>query len=401
MASSDSSKSAYSGSSRNSLTSTVLWNQEAFDTFRFSVHIFALNNIWPDATHNDIIVERLRGGGFNRIIGLTRRGNSRTNSAEVQYILRIPRHKDAHVDRDVASLEFLERHTKISVPKVITFEHTAENELESPYMIQNRIAGVDVLSGFPKLDHIGKLRFALELGNVFRQLLAVRSHTAGSLVFSSLDDDLRAEFSVIPYRSEGNNLAVPYSNTKATTQTVRDLLLNNFGDQMARISKYLPKASPKLSLLGQLCSMVWELEDGGWFNNVDYCLAHLDLAPRNILINPTSDLKQPIISAVLDWDSAVFGPKFMACAPPLWVWNWLDDEDEDERTANDVPPTAEGRQLKRAFEIAAGKDYRRFAYHPAYRLARRLVRFAIEDGVQSNEDWRDAEEMLEEWKTIK
>ncbi|KAI1661105.1 kinase-like domain-containing protein [Daldinia decipiens] len=392
--------SPYSGSSTNSLTSTVAWGQEAFDTFQFNVLSFALNNIWPDAILDDIIIERLRGGGFNRIIGLTRKGSSRTNSAEVQYIIRIPRYKNAPVDRDVATLEFLERHTKISIPNVITFDNTPDNELESPYILQNRIAGTDVLSGFPKLNHAEKLRFAHELGNVFRQILAVRSHKAGSLVFSD-NEDLKAEFRVIPYRSKVTSLAVPYSNTKTTTQTVRDLLLSNFEDQMAYILEKFPKASVKLGLLDKLCSMAGELEERGWFNNVHYCLAHLDLAPRNILINPTSDLKQPIISAVLDWDAAVFAPQFMACAPPLWLWGWLDDEDEDERTANDVPPTVEGHQLKTAFERAAGKEYMRFAYHPAYRLARRLVRFAIGDGIQSNEDWRDAEEVLEEWKTIR
>ncbi|KAI0849181.1 kinase-like domain-containing protein [Daldinia vernicosa] len=396
-------KSAYSESSRHSVTSTVLWDHDAFETYQFSVLEFALYNIWPGANLNDIIIERLKGGGFNRIIGLTRKGNSRTNSADVQYIVRIPRHDDARVDRDVATLEFLGRHTKISVPKVLTFDTTEDNELHFPYMIQDRIAGTDVLTGFPRLNHAKKLRFARELGNVFRQILAVRSHTAGSLVFSSEgnDIDIKAEFSVIPYGHDGFNLAVPYSSTKTTRQTIRDLLLSNFQDQMAHIIKYHPSAYLKFGLFGQLCAMVWELEERGLFHNVDYCLAHLDLAPRNILIDPTSTPKKPIISGVLDWDSAVFAPAFMACEPPLWVWGWLDGEDEDERTANDVPPTVEGRQLKKAFERAAGKDYMRFAYNPAYRLARRLVRFAIQHELQSNYDWGDVEVMLAEWKTVR
>jgi len=146
--------------------------------------------------------------------------------------------------------------------------------------------------------------------------------------------------------------------------------------------------------------MALELDAAGWFHQVWYSLAHLDLAPRNILVDEVafldpsrpSDLSRPIINGVLDWDGAVLAPCFLSCYPPVWVWGWRDDEDEDERTANDDPRTAQGRQLKMEFEEAAGVDYVRFAYGPHYRL----VRFGI-DGIRSNEDYREAEAMLREW----
>ncbi len=66
----------------------------------------------------------------------------------------------------------------------------------------------------------------------------------------------------------------------------------------------------------------------------------------------------------------------MSCYQPLWLWACQDDGDEDERTANDDPGMAEGREIKVAFEDAAGDDYVRLAYGTPYRLARRFVRFA-------------------------
>ena len=51
------------------------------------------------------------------------------------------------------------------------------------------------------------------------------------------------------------------------------------------------------------------------------------------------------------------------------------------------------------FEEAAGTDYVRFAYRAPYRLARRLVRFAI-DGLHSNEDYKEATAMLREWAQV-
>jgi aminoglycoside phosphotransferase (APT) family kinase protein len=149
-------------------------------------------------------------------------------------------------------------------------------------------------------------------------------------------------------------------------------------------------------LIDRFCAMALELDAGGWLVNSHYSLAHLDLAPRNILVDPTSDTQLPIITGILDWDSAILAPMFMSCAPPLWIWGWQDDEDEDERTANNEPPTLEARQLKLLFEKAAGPDYMRLAYDPAYRLARRLVRFAFE-GVRSNEHFKEAQTMLQEW----
>ncbi|KIX05260.1 uncharacterized protein Z518_06132 [Rhinocladiella mackenziei CBS 650.93] len=95
----------------------------------------------------------------------------------------------------------------------------------------------------------------------------------------------------------------------------------------------------------------------GWFSGNHISLCHLDLAPRNILAGLMGDGQSPQITAIFGWDSTVFALSFMSCAPPLRVWAWNNEEDEDERTANDDPPPVESRQLKSYFEEAAGLDY--------------------------------------------
>jgi hypothetical protein len=104
---------------------------------------FAQSNIWTDATPKEIAVERLQGGGFNRIIGLTRQFHGRSNM-EIQYILRLPRFEAAQLDNDVAVLRFLHQHCEIPAPKVIMFDGTKDNGLGSQYMLQNRIPGTDL-----------------------------------------------------------------------------------------------------------------------------------------------------------------------------------------------------------------------------------------------------------------
>jgi hypothetical protein len=83
----------------------------------------------------------------------------------------------------------------------------------------------------------------------------------------------------------------------------------------------------------------------------------------------------------------------------MWLWAWNDEDEEDERLANNTPPIPELRELKQLFEHAAGPTYRRFAYGAQYRLARKLLRFAI-DGLQSNEDLIGAELLLAEWVEV-
>ncbi|PSN73635.1 hypothetical protein BS50DRAFT_467362, partial [Corynespora cassiicola Philippines] len=175
-----------------------------------------------------------------------------------------------------------------------------------------------------------------------------------------------------------------------------DLLKTIFTLRTADGEKKYPLDTIRPKLFSQFMEMAGELDEDGWFQDVPFSLCHLDLEPRNILIDATHDKQRPIITGILDWDSAVLAPSFMSCKPPQWIWDWQDDEDEDEQTANDVPPTKECIKLKIAFEMAAGWDYMLYAYSPVYRLARRLVRFAI-DGIRSAEDIDEAEKILEEW----
>ena len=120
-----------------------------------------------------------------------------------------------------------------------------------------------------------------------------------------------------------------------------------------------------------------------------------------MLVDRTSNAPLPTISAILDWDSAVIASAFLSAAPLMWLWDWKYDEDENERLANNVLPTAEGRELKALFEEAAGEDHIRLAYEPAYRLARQLVLFAIND-VRSNEAYREGgKAMIQEWAVVR
>ncbi|KAI1805738.1 hypothetical protein F4811DRAFT_514177 [Daldinia bambusicola] len=382
-------------SDTESVSSSVMYaDEEPFVTFQGRVLNFALHKIWPDATEEEITVERMAGGAENRIICMSRQPTEQP-STNIQYIIRMPRFDTTHLDSQVATLQFLHQHSKIHAPDVISFDDTEDNELNVKYIIQTRIPGGSLLFSYPHLTHEERCRLACELGHVYSKVLSTRSDRSGVLM---LPIDRAGPLEILPWRRPDVPCTREYRNS-LVAEDIKKILQDIFTAQKDYDLRMWPTDTAGPAVMDQFYTMAEELEADGWFTSCYTSLAHLDLEPRNILVNPTSDTSAPIISAILDWDSAVFAPQFMCCKPPLWLWGWQDDDEEDERTANDEPPTPEGRQLKQLFEEAAGPDYARFAYEPAYRLARRLVRFAIE-GICSNMAFEEANEMLEEWAAI-
>ena len=65
----------------------------------------------------EISVERTRGGGFNRIIGIS--VASIESPTFSQYILRTPRFETTQPDHDLAPLQLLRQRSKLRVPQVV------------------------------------------------------------------------------------------------------------------------------------------------------------------------------------------------------------------------------------------------------------------------------------------
>ena len=382
-------------SDAGSESSTIVWGHEPFDSFRNRVLELA-QTLWATSSTDDIEIERMAGGGFNRVIGISRKVSG--HEEREQYVLRVPRFDAAKLDRDVAALYFVSQLGGIPIPDVVFFDETPDNKLDLPFMVQNRISGTGLISVFPTLEDDAKCQIASELGHVFRRMLSAKNSAAGLLGLppNSKSSETRSRDVIILPLYEAEHLEPDLAATPSVYNDTLDLLETSFNARKADEMKTRPTATLTSKMTDQFITMASELDADGWFKDVPFSLCHLDLAPRNILVGAAADGLGTTITAVLDWDSAILAPSFMSCAPPLWVWAWLDDDDEDERTANNTPATEQGKALKTAFEEAAGPEYVRYAYSPAYRLSRRLVRFAV-DGIRSNEHFREAESMLQEW----
>lgn len=372
-------------------SSTVVYDHEAFETFKVRVLELCQTVLAP--LKGEISVERMHGGGFNRIIGISVVSNESPTIS--QYIIRIPRFEATQLDRDLAPLQLLRQRSKLKTPDVVTFDTTTRNVLESPYMIQKRIPGLSLFPAYPDMPREMKYAIAKELGSFFSEVHSIRSVTAGRLTLSPSHNSLMIQ----PFNNTETDAAVLYEDGPAA-QTTLDMLCAILEHKKELAVSAGPNHSFRVSFFDSFITTASEMSALGVLDENYYCLCHLDLEPRNILVSSPSPSQPQAITGILDWDSAVFAPPFMSCSPPMWLWAWNNEDEEDEQLANNTPPTPELRELKQLFEDAAGLTYRRFAYGAQYRLARRLLRFAI-DGLQSNEDFTAAELLLDEWGVVR
>lgn len=373
-------------------SSTADYDHEPFETFKVKALELCSTVLAP--SHGKISVEQMHGGGFNRITGVSVCGSE--GSAASQYILRVPRFQDAQLDRDLAPLELLRRRSKTRIPRVVAFDMTRSNILNSPYMIQTRLPGSSLFPVYPSMPHKTRCAIAKELGGFLSEMHSIRSVTAGKLTLSPSLGSLMVQ----PFNSTETDATLLYKSGPAA-QTTSDMLHTTLkhGKELA-LAQSGPNQLFRVSIFDYFIAMALEMTALGILDESYYCLCHLDLEPRNILVSPPSSNQPQAITGIVDWDSALFAPPFMSCSPPMWLWAWNAEDKEDERLANNTPQTPELCELKEMFEQAAGPAYRRFAYGAQYRLARKLMQLAI-DGLQSDEDLIAAEVLLAEWIEVR
>ncbi|KAJ9667343.1 hypothetical protein H2201_002544 [Coniosporium apollinis] len=171
-------------------------------------------------------------------------------------------------------------------------------------------------------------------------------------------------------------------------QSVLDFLLM----QLKRWSALRDHTEPEWD---RMQAMAWQMTLQDLFNDDRYYLCHLGLEPRNILVR-VRDGATVTVEGILGWEGAISAPKFVGCAPPVWLWSW---NAESRNTNNNGESTdSEAQELKALFEKVIGKGYLRYAYKPEYRLVRKLCDFAVH-GMDARR--QEAKEILDEWETLR
>lgn len=424
-------KSVHSVRSR---TSTLEFHHEPFEDFKPLVEQLC-SEIWPRSARNTTLqrllgnrftgllrtrtfpltsrllsfntfhVERLSGGSFNRIIGITVTKPQSQDS--VPYVLRVPRFESAHPDREVAILEYVRYHSTIPVPRVVAMDFTKNNPLKQPYVVQTRIPGFELQSkkqNFTQLTHAQQCAFTTEFGRILCKLQDMGNSTPGQVEASTNAHSIREyhirafDVDADPFGENPEMDAISLAKQAPHYSSTLDFFLSQFERWKAAASKH--DNLLKVDYMKCLAAVATQMNDAGFLGDNENCLCHLDLnhAPHNIMVNICGETLS--ISGILDWDSAIFAPRFVGCVPPMWIWAWNAEENEDEAHANDTPDSLEQQELKQLFEEAVGENFLRFAYPPQYRIARKLLKFA-QHGMDSSWHIDEADKLISEWAGLR
>ena len=367
----------------------------------------------PKAPSKQFLIERMRGGSYNRVTGITILDPN--GKEENRFVLRVPRIPwDSTPEREVAILRYVRQYTSIPIPEVIAVDYTSNNSLKDPYVIQKRVPGVNIWEAKQEREITTEqwCTVAREVGRTMLELQKVTNPTPG-LLESSLNEDGTYSFSVMPFDIKSSH--DPHWKEKAAAVTAEKkasvlrlykkstflFLITQFGRWMADELAQRPDGIYNWDFMHRLAKVAGQMEKMCLLGDDVNCLTHLDLAGRNIMVefHPGEPLK---ITGYLDWDSAVFAPRFVSCAPPWWLWQDDDDEtdyQDDESRANETPAQAHKLEIKRAFEETVGEDFLAYAYKPQFQLARKLFRIA-KHGNSSTTQLQMVEDFLDEWEAF-
>ncbi|KAL6714036.1 hypothetical protein ACLMJK_008530 [Lecanora helva] len=371
--------------------------------------------LWPAAPPKSFEIDRMSGGSFNRIVGIKIIGSEKEDT--IPLILRTSRDlSDSRPDREMAILQYIGLHTRVSVPQIKAFDLTEDNPLKMPYVIQNRVPGVCFSAAIKDgLSHKQWCTITKEVANVILELQKVENRTPG-LIETSVKEDGAQTFNICAFDIRNPRdmewkqriaKSPEYEADRANalecyeTKTL-DFLTTQFGRWLREELRPCPFNVLYNNKMRELALVASEMNKEGIFGESKNCLVHMDLAARNIMVEvgPDDFIK---ITGVLDWDSAIFAPRFVSCRPPWWLWQdqeHPEDAMEDETNANigaaDDPELIE---VKSIFDSIMGEEYVRCAYQPEYLIARRLFDIALH-GNWSNETWREIDDIVKDWDTL-
>ncbi|KAK4695747.1 hypothetical protein P7C71_g2056, partial [Lecanoromycetidae sp. Uapishka_2] len=363
------------------------------------------------------LIQHFKGGGFNHITSSTLPASYIKGHRNL--ILRVPREDGSRPDQQVAVLNYVRQRTLIPVATIEATDFTCDNAVGRPYVLQQRIPGRDLDSVWDDLNHSQRCVVAKEVGRLIANLLSLESPYAGTIEPATNDSYISTETPIIvPFKlpdalGDSVEQLKPNSATGARKSLTCETTLELFEYCLSHwrkcaLEESLGEIGDDVILYDNMLKAVRKMDQLGLFKPDLYCLCHLDLHPRNIMVDvgPEDSIR---VTGILDWDEAVIAPKFVNCQPPGWLWGYDKDTHTENSLlpwpyelegANNTPETIEQRELKRIFDDNAGPEYPRLAYDQSSRLMRGLYRVATL-GLTANWHYTAAERIVEEWKVVR
>ncbi|KAI1416745.1 hypothetical protein F5Y13DRAFT_177302 [Hypoxylon sp. FL1857] len=375
--------------------------------------------LWPSTQHGTPSINYLSYGSFNVVFSLSM---TTTDGQSTEYVLRIPFVSQGYSDivNTAGILEYLNKFTDLKVPKVITWDATKDNPLENSYIILSRIPGKALKDVWKDLNHHQKLLLAKELAHLYLQIESIINPIAGHLSIHMKKfhhgDEVSNHIFVQPLgtqllelpgneidwcNSENGLLPIERLRHDPPGLSVDDIMLAIFKRRTYYAENRKNPFSFLYDILDKCQEAVDQMVDLELFepSNDIICLRHPDLFPRNIMVDFSPDIT---ITGILDWDGALFVPRFANRIPPRWLWRaeqkfyGSNSENPDEEPSDpneNEPDSPENAEIKKAFEDTVRESWVSEATDRRYFFVRKLLAFARIDEWKSSfvEESNDSE----------
>lgn len=399
---------------------------EPFETFQHKIATMAALCFGKDVSN--IKVEYMKGGSYNRVAALTIsprpkrtlvtwfhallqilfpswfQGALQTSETpdSNSYIVRIPRtdgeDDNLVVNRNVAILKTVGALLDLPIPTVVSYDPTSNNAVGKPYMIQSRLPGKNLAALMTE-----KTLSLEQLKSIAKQVIelvptiAAVEGPGGAISLDALSSDstrLHVESLHLQHEKLGDK---SFKLPEEPQDTFEHLF-----EQCRRWSEYHRKNS--YFTFGEIwCNfgrIVQSLDERGFLEG-PCVLAHRDLMAYNLLAEIRSDTEVEI-TGVIDWDSALIVPEFVAYRAPFWLWTEDHIESaiaDDEITVNISPRSETCKILQRFFLDNASEKFKRFAFSPEAILARRMY-VIIKEGIASDWHINEAWDIVRDWHLL-
>lgn len=372
--------------------STAQNEHESYETFQVKALALAEKLF---AGFGKITVSQMHGGSNNRVVGIN-------INDQPKHVLRIPREPDcASMADEAAAFIFVKNHARLPCPEVVAYDAGDDNEIGSPFAIHARVPGDCLFPAWTDSVSVSeKVTIASQLGVLYRRMIETRSNVAAWPAFAADQTDTNAPVHLETYSLTAaepfvdRNMVADraWDPVSPPVQSVAAFIDAVFEAHQRKLPKLVSRKTvgEYVEMLGELRTVVSEIDSRGYFTNVGYSLYHNDIFPRNLAFDWAAGADT---LTILDWDDVTFMPTFMACTPPTWVWevDYRDDDDSEDQA-----------DLRRqAFEAAAGPEYMTYADDEVYDLLRELMSFVLMKTVSSIPTHDKAYNILMNWTDIK
>jgi hypothetical protein len=400
-------------------TSTYRYSHEPWDSFQNKALRLAVQ-LFPNVRTEDIQLERMRGGSSNRVVGIDvperkpqgllallkrvfdkvlvmigfeSRLRPLTTS---RYIIRIPRWGSELVQRNIATLKYASSNIRVPAPTVVSYDSSDQNALGAPYVLQHRLTGQSLQAVFTNLNLEQRKDLTRKVSRLILEIQDLFNGNCATITsYNEKTSQYKMEtLSVPPDPTNNHSSHSLLEHTPMDTLTFITTTCQRWKDHE---STYLEHSNAEWD---QCSNIAREMHSRGFLNATDqFHFAHMDLYPRNILVEVIDDSSIKI-TGVLDWDDALFVPKFVACRAPFWLWEGKETMDEcDEYEALKEPQDPGMKEIKLLFESLVGNEFLIYAYREEYILLRRMFTI-LRLGLGYSHHFKEIEDILARWQEM-